>query len=106
MKESEGVPVFDRWIMTDDSNITLESPMVAIGSGHLDLYLEDPENAFGGLGIAIKMTLPDSVAQAFQKCEERGERLHIHLTAQGVSHDFVLAHSSDAGRYPWRLIKE
>ncbi|MBI4256686.1 hypothetical protein HY626_01360 [Candidatus Uhrbacteria bacterium] len=103
MSESEKIPSFDRWMITDDSHITLESPYVAIGSGHLEVYLEDPDGAFGGLGIAIKMVLPESVTQVFRKCEAQGKKLHVYLTVHGIRHDFILVNRPDAGRYPWRL---
>jgi len=106
MSEHETDLHFDNWQVVDSTHVTLESPIAAIGSGHLDLYLEDPENAFCGLGIAIKMKLPDAITTTFRACEEHGEKLHVRVSDQRKNYDFILTYNDDGGRYPWRLKKE
>jgi hypothetical protein len=106
MRESEKSLEFDHWQIIDANHIVLESPMFVMGAGHLDVYLEDPQNAFEGFGIAVKNTLPDAIKQVFNECETRGDKLHVDMVIQGLRHSFILTHRPDAGRYPWRLVKE
>jgi hypothetical protein len=97
-------PQFDRWTMIDANHVTLEETISAIGAGHLDTFLRNPEEAFGGNGIVIKMTLPSAITTAFIECSNRGEKLHVTLIEKGQKYNFILAYREDLSEtYPFRL---
>jgi hypothetical protein len=106
MIESENGVKFDNWEIVDGNHITLDSPLMAFAAGHLEVYMEDPENAFEGNGVSIRMPLPEAITRAIDDCEKRGEKMYVDVPFRGTKHRLVLAHSLDDGRWPWQLIKE